>query len=286
MNKQNKIILVTGATGNQGGATARHLLANGWQIRALVRDPNKPSAQALAQQGAEVVAGDYDDRASLNAALNGVYGAFSVQTFFERGVEVEEQHGKAFADAAKAAGVQHLVYTSVGGAEKHTGIPHFDSKWHIEEHIRALGLPVTILRPVFFMDNFNFMFRQSVIEQSQITWAMHPQIKLQMIAADDIGAWATIAFENPETYIGKALEIAGDELTMPQTAETLSKVVGRPIAFNEIPLEAIKSYGEEMYLMLKWFNEVGYQADISNLRQIRPQMANFEQWLHQNGWGN
>ncbi len=251
MNKQDKIILVSGANGNQGGATARHLLANGWRVRALVRDTGKPSAQALAEQGAEIVVGDFDDRASLDAALEGVYGAFSVQTWFGHGSAVEEQQGKAFADAAQAAGVQHFVYTSVGGADKQTGIPHFDSKWNIEEHIRTLGLPATILRPVFFMENFNFMFRQSVMDEGQITWALQPHIKLQMIAADDIGAFAALAFEHPETYIGQAIELAGDALTMPETVETLTQVIGRSVRFNELPVDSLKSFGDEMYLMIR-----------------------------------
>ena len=154
MSNSDKLIVVTGATGQQGGATARHLLAQGWRVRAFVRDPIKPAAQELAAKGAELVQGDLDDRASLDRALSGAYGAFSVQTFMgPEGPIGEARQGMVLADAAKAAGIQHLVYTSVGGAERKSGLPHFESKWQIEEHIRSLGLPATILRPVFFMEN-------------------------------------------------------------------------------------------------------------------------------------
>jgi uncharacterized protein YbjT (DUF2867 family) len=283
MDKSGKIILVTGATGNQGGATARHLLANGWQVRAATRDPNRAEAKALAEQGAELVQADFDDPESLTRAIEGVYGVFSVQNFWGIGAEAETRQGNALAGAAKAAGVQHFVYTSVGGAEKNTGIPHFDSKWRIEERIAALGLPATILRPVFFMENFGFMFREQ-IAAGQITFALEPNTPLQLIAVEDIGALAALVFEQPETYIGQAIEIAGDSLTMPQIAAQLSEVTGKKVEFVEQPLEQVRAFDHEMAVMLDWFNRVGYQADIPGLRQLRPQMLTLNQWLRQNGW--
>ncbi len=159
MVNKNKIILVTGATGTQGGATTRHLLANGWQVRALTRDVTKPAAQELKDAGAEVIQGDFSDQTSLTDALDGVYGAFSVQLPHDLALEVE--YGKRMADFAKSAGVEHFVYSSVGGAERETGIPHFESKRRIEEHIEALGIPYTILRPVYFMENLYWKKRTS-----------------------------------------------------------------------------------------------------------------------------
>ena len=148
MTNANQTILVTGATGNQGGAVARHLLQRRkFIVRAFVRDKNKPAAQALDQSGAELMEGDLNDRASIDHALQGVSGVFSVQGLAD-GQDVEIRQGKALADAAKAAGIKHFVYSSVGGAERKTGIPHFDSKFQIEEYVRATGLPYTIMRPV------------------------------------------------------------------------------------------------------------------------------------------
>src|SRR5436305_2172481 len=149
-----KTILVFGATGQQGGAVASHLLKDGWKVRALVRNLGSEKAQALGQQGIELVQGDLNQPSSLQEAMKGVYGVFSVQTFMaDGGTLAETRQGKAVADAAQEAGVRHLVYSSVGGAERKTGVAHFESKWQIEEHIRTLGLPATILRPVFFMSN-------------------------------------------------------------------------------------------------------------------------------------
>lgn len=280
MTNQARIILVTGATGQQGGATARHLLAKGWQVRALTRDPNKPAAQALAVQGAEVVGGDLEDRASLDKVLGGVYGVFSVQQFWGIGPEGEIRQGKNLADAAKAAGVQHFVYSSVGGAERQTGIAHFESKFTIEQYIQAIGLPVTILRPVFFMENFKrFSGPQEVDGVLTLTLALRPDKTLQMIAVDDIGALAALAFEKPQQFIGQALEIAGDELTMPQVAEVFSQVTGQPHRFVEMPLDQVRNFDAERAIMFEWFNESGYQANIPAVRAIYPQLMTFETWL-------
>ena len=152
--KQNveRLILVCGATGKQGGAVARSLLDRGFRVRGLTRDPQKPEAQALAEQGAEVVQGDMEDRSAMDRVLEGAYGVFSVQNFWETGYDREVKQGKTVADAAKATGVEHFVYSSVGSAHRQTGIPHFESKWEIEEHVRQIGLPYTILRGCYELD--------------------------------------------------------------------------------------------------------------------------------------
>ncbi len=147
------VVLVTGATGRQGGTVIEHLISAGFPVRALVRDPNKPRATELADKGANLAEGDLDDPASLGRALEGVYGVFSVQNFFQAGYEGEIRQGTSLADAAKAAGVSHFVYSSVGSAHRDTGISHFESKRRVEGHVRSLGMPYTIVRPVFFMHN-------------------------------------------------------------------------------------------------------------------------------------
>ena len=192
------LIVVTGATGQQGGAVARHLLADGWRVRALTRDPGKPAAQALTEAGAELFAADNDDRASLDAAFQGAYGVYSVQNFWlpNVGAEGEVRQGKAVADAAKAAGVKHLVYSSVGAAHRGMGQAHFATKYEIEEYIRSLDLPHTILRPVFFMENFNWQ-RPQITNGTYPGMGLRPEKGIQMVAVDDIGAFAALAFGEP-----------------------------------------------------------------------------------------
>src|SRR5512144_91916 len=226
----NKIIAVTGATGQQGGAVARKLLADGWKVRALTRDVDKPAAQELASLGAELVAGDMDNRAELDAAFQGVSGVFSVQNFWlpNVGFEGEIRQGKNVADAAKAAGIHHLVYSSVGAAHRGMGQKHFESKWIIEQYIQDLNIPYTILRPAAFFENFNWE-RPAISNGTFNALGLQPEKERQLIAVEDIAAFAALAFENPSEYLGKTIELAGDALTESQIADTFAKVIGRPV---------------------------------------------------------
>ncbi|MFF2539278.1 NmrA/HSCARG family protein [Streptomyces cyaneofuscatus] len=267
-----KIILVLGGTGNQGGATARELLSRGWSVRALVRDPDKPEAQALKELGAVLVRGDLEDVASLRAAAEGVYGIFSVQAlaYEPETLAAEVRHGKAVADVAKEAGVTHFVYSSVGGAERGTGIDHFESKAEIERHIKALGLPATILRPVFFMNNL--LHFADVEGERVMSLPVEPDKPMQFIASDDIGVFAADAFDRPAEFIGREIELAGDEITFPQVAEVYERITGTPSRLEAMPIE------ERMF---EWFAEEGYQADIPALRELHPGLLTFEQFLAQ-----
>ncbi len=284
MDKTGAVILVTGATGKQGGTTARELLRRRWRVRALVRNPQKPAAQALARSGAEIVQGNLDDRASVERALRGAAGVYSVQNFWETGAEREIGQGKTLADAAMAAGVEHFVYSSVGGADRRSGLSHFESKWQIEEHIRSLGLPHTIFRPVFFMDNYESPAFRTGILQGQLAMGLTPTRTLQMIAVADIGIFAAMAFERPQEFLGKALEIAGDELTIPRAAEILSGVVGKPVRFIEQPIEQVRAFSKEYAEMYEWFVAHGYKADIPALRKLHPKLQTFEQWAKGGDW--
>lgn len=284
---QAKMALVTGVTGQQGGAVARHLLAKGWKVRGLTRDPSKPAAQALQNQGVEVVQGDMEDKTSLEQAMRDVHGVFSVQTPWGAdpvsGPQSEERQGKLVAEAAAAAGIGHLVYSSVGGAERNTGIPHFESKWHIEEHIRVLGLPYTVLRPVAFMDNFNWS-REQILSGVLPGFELPPTKTLQLIAADDIGALAALALERPHEFLGKTLEIAGDELTEPQQAELFTKALGRPVALGRFGLTNGADMDREMDPMMRFFKDQGYQADIAAVRKLYPRLMTLEAWIARNGF--
>jgi uncharacterized protein YbjT (DUF2867 family) len=282
-----KIIAVTGATGQQGGAVARKLLADGWKVRALTRDTNKPAAQELASLGAELVPGDMDDRAQLDAAFKGAYGVFSVQNFWlpTVGFEGEIRQGKNVADAAKAAGVQHLVYSSVGSAYRGMGQKHFDSKWQIEQYIHSLGVPYTILRPVVFMENYNWS-RAYILNGIFTGMGLRPEKEIQSIAVEDIGVFVALVFANRDQYLGKTIELAGDTLTESQIADTFTNVIGRPV--NLIPPQTGGGWGdpEEAAAAFNFFNGKAYDADIVALRKLHPDLLTLEQWLRKNGWEN
>ncbi len=278
-----RLILVCGATGSQGGAVARSLLDRGFRVRGLTRNPQKPEAQALADQGAEVVQGDMADRSSMDSVLEGAHGVFSVQNFWETGYDREVQQGKTVADAAKMAGVEHFVYSSVGSAHRQTGIAHFDSKWEVEEHMRQIELPYTVLRPVFFMQNWEGM--REFILSGTLAQPLDPDKPFQQVAVEDVGAFAGIAFEDPGKWIGREVDLAGDEQTMPKIAETFGRVIGREISYYQVPWNQFEEQmGEEYAVMYRWFNDVGYEADIAALRQEYPKLTTFERYLRSHGW--
>lgn len=280
MEKKDKTILVIGSTGQQGGAVARHLLKDGWKVRAFVRDEKKESASELKKLGAELFKGDMTDRDSLDKAMEGVYGVFSIQNFWEHGYDGELNQGKAVADAAKKANVSHFLQSSVGGAERNTKIPHFDVKYEIEKYLKSLNLPITIIRPVFFMENFNSWFKPIEADgKLTLTIAMKADTKLQMIAVEDIGAISAKIFNDPEKFIGKEIEIAGDELTMPQVADLYASKTGKKTAFAELPVEAVRANSSEMADMFQWFIDKGYEADLKKQKELFGETISFKEWL-------
>src|SRR5258705_6433988 len=281
-----KVIAVNGAAGQQGGAVARKLLADGWKVRALTRDVNKPAAQELASIGAELVAGDMEDRAQLDAAFKDAYGVFSVQNFWlpNVGFDGEIKQGKNVAEAAKAAGVQHLVYSSVGSAHRGMGQKHFESKWIIEQYIHSLDVPYTILRPVAFMDNNNWR-RAYILSGTYTGMGLRPEKGVQTIAVEDIAVFVALAFADKKSYHGKAIELAGDELTETQTAEVFSKVIGRPVVLAA-PSGQSWAPEEEAKAAFNFFNGEGYDADIAALRKLHPGLLRFEDYLRKNGSEN
>jgi uncharacterized protein YbjT (DUF2867 family) len=284
MNTTEKTILVTGATGQQGGASVRHLQAGGWHLRALTRDPHTPAASALADTGVEVVQGDLNDRASLDQALKGAYGVYSVQTYLPHDPSREVFQGKTLAEAAKAANIAHFVYSSAAGADQHTGVPEQESKYAIEQSIHSLDLPATILRPTFLMENFQIpALRQSILAGS-LYFGMPAQTKIQFIAGDDVGAFVALAFEQPGTFLGKALELAGDEMPMQQVAETFSRVMGRALRYIEMPIDQVRSFDPNLALLSEWIIREGFHADITALCALYPALMTLETWMRQTGW--
>ena len=287
MSNNNRKVLVTGATGKQGGSVIRHLLSKGWDLRALTRDPSANVARILAAKGVELIRGDLEDPPSLEAAVSGVYGVYSVQDFWSVGARREVLQGKNLANAAAKAGVEHFVYSSVGGAERNSGIDHWESKWEIEKHIRKLGLPVTVVRPVAFMENYYVDQVEIGILKGKLMDPIRADKPYQTIATDDIGAFIALTFERPREFLGVEVEIAGSELTNQQAAEVFSRVLGKRVKFQKLPMPMVRLVlGKEFYQMFRWFNDAGFKADIADLRQRYPdlQLRTLEQWLYDEGW--
>jgi uncharacterized protein YbjT (DUF2867 family) len=280
----NDLILVTGASGQQGGTVARHLLKQGQKVRVLARIPEK--AEGLKKLGAEMVQGDLLNRASIDTALKGIKRMFLVTTPFEAGVETETQQGINAVEAAAAAGVEHLVFSSVGSAQRHTGIPHFESKWKVEQHIHKLGLKTTILRPVFFMENFGSPWFLPTLKTGTFSMPLPIDRKLAMVSVENIGELGAQAFLHPDKYIGAEIELAGDNLTIPNALDQISKATDKTFHYQPLPHEgADKIYGEDFAIMFKWFDEVGYNPDFAALKsKYGIRLITFSEYLKTAGW--
>ncbi|MET8337038.1 NmrA/HSCARG family protein [Streptosporangium canum] len=290
MTSTNKTVVVVGATGLQGRTVTRHLLRDGWRVRALTRDPNGAEAQALARAGAQVLRAQMDDLDSLTAAAEGAWGLFSVQptvgspgTAPDFTTEDEVRWGVNVAEAAHAAGVGHLVFTSVAGADRHLSekVPvNLVSKWRIEQHIAELGLPATILRPASFMENFTGGY---ALRNGTLSTGIAPDTAQQLMAVDDVGAVTASAFAQPEEWIGRAVSLAADELTPVQVAEAIGTALGIPLPYVQIPIEAIRGLSEDFAYANQWLNERGYRADLAATRRIHPAAMDFRTWLERTG---
>jgi uncharacterized protein YbjT (DUF2867 family) len=274
-------VLVTGATGQQGGALARVLLNKGHRVRAFVRRPDSPEAKELERLGARLAEGNLEEPSTIEDAAKGMDAVFIVATPFEAGMEAETRHGIAAAEAAKAAGVGHLVYSSVANADKDTAIPHFESKRKVEEHIEGLGVPYTIVAPVYFMDNLLAPWTLPQLKEGRFPMALPSSRPLQQIALSDIAAFTGVVLENREEFVGRRLDIASDELVGEEVAEVLTRVTGREIHYVELPLEQVRqAMGDDGARMFEWFDQVGYSADIEALRREHQEVGwhTFEDW--------
>jgi uncharacterized protein YbjT (DUF2867 family) len=280
---QKLTVVVTGSTGKQGGAVARGLLERGHKVRAITRDPNSKQAKLLANAGAALVAASLEDTASITKALERSTSLFAMTTPFG-GTDAEIRQGVAAADAAKAAGV-HLVFTSVGSANRQTGVPHFDSKYEVEKHIAKIGVRATILAPVAFMENLYFIREQ--LAKGIYASALSPTRALAQVAVPDIGAVAVRVLEEPARFTGKRFDIAGDELTGNDAMAILSRVTGCPFSYYQVPLDVIRQrMGEDAVKMYEWFDRVGFAVDRAALRREFPDVAfhDFESWAKMQDW--
>ena len=281
-----RTVLVIGATGAQGGSVVDALLINGQNVIAAARDPNSASAQSLNNRGVTVRKADYSDQNSMRDAAKGADAAFIVTTPFEAGADAEAAQGIKMVDAMRDAGVGHIVFSSVGDADKATGIPHFDSKYKVEQYLAASGVPYSIVAPVYFMENMTAPYALPELAKGNIAAAMPADRLLQQVAVKNIGDFAAALIERRETVFGKRYNIAGDELALADAAKKASLSMGREIAAQSYPVEGLKAQSEDMGLMFEWFDATGYTADISKLKSEFPEVnwLSFSDWLSLQDW--
>jgi uncharacterized protein YbjT (DUF2867 family) len=230
VNTQRKILV----TGQQGGSLATLLLQKKHKVYALTRNTQSAAAQDLRNKGANIVKGDLDDSDSLKRAVKDVLSVFLMGTPFEDGTEGETRRGKLMADIAKENKVEHLVYSSVANADKNTGIPHFESKYKVEQHIKNLGIPHTIIGPIFFMENL----LGPGLEQDQLALPLASATNLQQSALENIAEFSALVLERRKPFLGKRIDIASDEITGEQAAKILSNELGYTIRYVQIPFES------------------------------------------------
>ena len=279
-------VLVAGATGRQGGAVARLLLDKGHGVRALTRKPRSPAAESLRAVGAHVLEGNLEDSASVQRAAAGADAFFLVATPFEKGIEAEIRQGRQAAAAAKKEGVKHLVYSSVAGADRGTGIPHFDSKREIELYVKELGIPYTIVAPVFFMESLLGSMSLQRLRAGTLSIPLPPTRELQMVAVADLARFVRLVLERPSEFQGKRIDIASDSQTGPEMAIVLEQVTGSAIGYSEAPLARVRAQSEDFARMWEWLDGVGYDADFSALRRAYPEVGwhDLRQWAREQDW--
>ncbi|KAI8059550.1 hypothetical protein BC940DRAFT_342435 [Gongronella butleri] len=269
------IIAVMGITGQQGGAVAKKLLDLGCKVRGITRNTSSPSATKWSSQGVEMVEADLNDIESLKKALAGATSLFLVTQVHLFNSKKEVKEGKNAIDAAKAAGVNDIVFTTVGNASNAPTVPHFASKYELEQYIQANGFKYTFVRPSFFMENYSPTGQMSFMApKNGVIKGMIPgDVKLQMIAMEDIGNVAAIALSNRDKYAGRTIELSGDELTGDELAATLTKVT------------VVRYVVRDLGFMSDFFVSTGYVADIPQLRKEFPDLQTWEQWVTKNKIG-
>ena len=276
-----RTVAVCGATGRVGGAVARSLLENGWSVRALTRKPKGPQALALAEMGAEVVEAEMNEPASLRASFQGVYGVFGVQNGLKSGFEKEVEQGCNVASAANDSGVDHLVYLSAGTGESSTGIGSWDSKRTVEAYMKELGLPVTVLRPMAFME----LMTDRSFSPAVGTWNIWPRLMgedrpVPWIAVSDIGAIAERVFAGAGTFIDKELYLAADVQTLAECRSIYREVTGRPPRSFAMPLWLFDRFTrKDLSTMWSWLRDHDVPTDTTPTRNLLPAALTVREWL-------
>jgi uncharacterized protein YbjT (DUF2867 family) len=278
--ESNAPVLVLGATGGQGGAVTAALRRAGRAVRALVRDPRSSSARKLGEAGTELVAGDFTDAGSLTAAMRGAAAAFALTTPFESGADAELAQGNAIIEAAAAARLPHLVFSSVAGATAHTGIPHFESKARVEQTLAASGLPHTVVAPTYFYDNALGDYQELL--NGVLELPLQADHRLQQLDRSDLGSFVTLLLADPDPYNGRRFELASDAPTPAQMSEEISDALDRPVGYSETPMTDVERRSSDMAAMWEFLRGPGYQADIAALHRDYPAVGwtSFTEWAH------
>ncbi|HJU51099.1 MAG TPA: NmrA/HSCARG family protein [Acidimicrobiia bacterium] len=276
-----KIVAVCGATGRQGGAVARSLLQSGWKVRALTRRANQETAKALGRLGAEVVTSDMDDPTSLRKAFDGAYGIFSVQNGLISGFEREVAQGRNVADVAKQIGVRHLIYASAGTGEANTGIPSWESKLVVEDHMKRLDLPFTSLRPRAFME----LMTDKGYYPAVGTWRIWPPLTgedrpIPWLAVDDVGVIAAAVLANPDVYVGQDLALAGDVRSLRECRALYSEIMGKDPRTFPMPMWLFDRFTKrDVIPMWRWLRTGTVSTDTGPTKAIHPQALTVRDWL-------
>ena len=280
----NKTIFVTGGTGNQGGAVARNLIEQGFTVKVLTRNPTSIKSEILKKMNIEVVKGDLNNADTYGEYLKNVYGIFSVQTF-ENGVEKEINQGITLATLAKEFGIKHFLYSSVFGADLNTGVAHMESKFKIENHIKQIGLPFTIIRPTSLFENFLIPQVKKGILKGKLVQAIHRNTVLQYIAAEDIGKAAAKIFQESEMYLGKTIPLATEQLSTQEVADKFSEVLNKKIEYKKLPVLVTRLFlGKNLYKMFKWMTEISsFQKEVVDLTKKEfPNPISLKTWIERN----
>jgi uncharacterized protein YbjT (DUF2867 family) len=281
MSTTGRTIAVLGATGRQGGQVVRHLLEGGWSVRALTRTPDSTKAAELHRLGADIVRADLEDPASLDRALAGAYGVYSVQLPRSGSIEIEIGQGLNVANAATGAGVRHVVYGSAGLDDQKRGIEQWDAKIAIAQGFRGLGLPLTVLRPMAFME---LMTDAGYFPQSS-TWYTMPKLlgddyRVSWISVRDLGAIAAKAFADPERFVGRELNLVADVRSISECREIYREVRGRRPPRFPLPLFLFRRFvGDDLINMWRWLHDNPVNADAAETREILPQAMDVRTWL-------
>jgi uncharacterized protein YbjT (DUF2867 family) len=285
MTTNEKIVLVFGATGQQGGSVATALRAAGWAVRAFVRDAEGEKAKTLAAAGCQLAKGNLGDQYAIEAAMAGVYGVFSVQPSSGQGDAYgvsdaqEIAYATMIADAAQVAGVGHFVYSSINAAgDRATGMGHFDSKIAVETYLASLPMPITVVRPSAFMEIL--MLPGLGLDQASLSFFMRPDQPMQFIAAADIGRIIAMVLARPERFVGRTMEIASDFITGEQLAAKLSQAAEQTISYQRFP-DAMLAENPFLRRLAALVDEgrLAGSADLDELRALVPDLYTFDSWL-------
>ena len=276
-----KTIFVTGATGNQGGAVLNNLLKNGFRVKALVRNPNSEAAKRLIQPNVEIIKGDLNDPGSYQHHLGHVNGVFC-NLIFSEGVEKELKQGFHLVNSSKEKKVKHFLYSSVIGCDANTGIPHWESKFKIENHIKESGMDFTIIRPSSLFENLLIpQIKKGILKGKLVLPTSRDKVQ-QFIGSGDIGRICATIFSSPEKYSGKTIGLATEQMDGEQLADLLSKGLGKKMNYQKLPMIIVRlALGKDLTKMFRWLNkhDALFIKDIHALQKEFPGMMSLEDWI-------